>query len=250
MQQLTAPYDMMLLSRPWHKLDPRHLPHQFSLNKFFNNNERDHVLKHLKVIHALLGLLSLLLFVILSTAPADSLPLALPLSKNPLINTALLSTAVGNLLLGCYLNAQTRARRRVQQTASVLILLSLVASVGALPYPQIRLSGLPLAQIAQFLLVLGAILHLTINLNSLNPYHKVTVSAGGLRETGTVKWFNITKGFGFITRDQGDDVFVHYRAIRGEGHRALTEGQRVDFVVVKNHKGLQAEDVITTARNP
>ncbi|UYM18948.1 cold-shock protein [Endozoicomonas euniceicola] len=64
------------------------------------------------------------------------------------------------------------------------------------------------------------------------------------RETGTVKWFNVTKGFGFITRDQGDDVFVHYRAIRGEGHRILSEGQRVEFVVVEKDKGLQAEDVI------
>lgn len=63
------------------------------------------------------------------------------------------------------------------------------------------------------------------------------------REAGTVKWFNVTKGFGFITRDQGDDVFVHFRSIRGSGHRSLTEGQRVKFDVVKSEKGLQAEDV-------
>ena len=64
------------------------------------------------------------------------------------------------------------------------------------------------------------------------------------REKGTVKWFNVTKGFGFITRDAGDDIFVHYRAIRGDGHRTLHEGQRVQFVVVEKDKGLQAEDVI------
>lgn len=65
----------------------------------------------------------------------------------------------------------------------------------------------------------------------------------GPREAGKVKWFNATKGFGFITREQGDDVFVHYRSIRGEGHRTLREGQRVEFVVVTGEKGLQAEDV-------
>jgi CspA family cold shock protein len=65
----------------------------------------------------------------------------------------------------------------------------------------------------------------------------------GPREAGKVKWFNATKGFGFITRAQGDDVFVHYRSIRGEGHRTLREGQGVEFVVTKGDKGLQAEDV-------
>jgi CspA family cold shock protein len=63
------------------------------------------------------------------------------------------------------------------------------------------------------------------------------------RENGTVKWFNVTKGFGFITRDQGDDVFVHFRSIRGTGHRSLVEGQRVKFEVAEGDKGLQAEDV-------
>lgn len=69
------------------------------------------------------------------------------------------------------------------------------------------------------------------------------VRVKGPREQGRVKWFNATKGFGFITRDQGDDVFVHYRSIRGEGHRTLREGQQVEFVVVKGEKGLQAEDI-------
>lgn len=63
------------------------------------------------------------------------------------------------------------------------------------------------------------------------------------RETGTVKWFNTNKGFGFITRDSGDDVFVHFRSIRGQGHRTLIEGQRVEFNITKGEKGLQAEDV-------
>jgi cold shock protein len=63
------------------------------------------------------------------------------------------------------------------------------------------------------------------------------------RETGTVKWFDNAKGFGFIQRPEGEDVFVHYRSIRGEGFRTLQEGQAVNFNVVKGQKGLQAEDV-------
>lgn len=63
------------------------------------------------------------------------------------------------------------------------------------------------------------------------------------RETGTIKWFNDSKGFGFIEREQGDDVFVHFRAIRGEGYRSLVEGQRVEFTVVKGDKGFQTQDV-------
>lgn len=67
------------------------------------------------------------------------------------------------------------------------------------------------------------------------------------RETGTVKWFDNAKGYGFIQRPQGDDVFVHYRAIRGEGYRTLQEGQQVQFNVVQGQKGLQAEDVAPVA---
>ena len=63
------------------------------------------------------------------------------------------------------------------------------------------------------------------------------------RETGTVKWFNDAKGYGFIQRGNGADVFVHYRAIRGDGHRSLAEGQQVEFSVIQGQKGLQAEDV-------
>ena len=73
------------------------------------------------------------------------------------------------------------------------------------------------------------------------PIYKA--NSNNLRETGSVKWFNTNKGFGFIPRDNGDDVFVHFRSIRGQGHRTLIEGQRVEFDVTKGEKGLQAEDV-------
>ena len=63
------------------------------------------------------------------------------------------------------------------------------------------------------------------------------------REVGTVKWFNSTKGFGFIERENGDDVFVHYSAINSEGFRTLEEGQRVEFDIVDGQKGPQAQDV-------
>ncbi len=64
------------------------------------------------------------------------------------------------------------------------------------------------------------------------------------REVGTVKWFNNTKGFGFITRGNNEqDIFVHYSAIRSDGYRSLEEGQRVEFTVVEGQKGLQAQDV-------
>lgn len=63
------------------------------------------------------------------------------------------------------------------------------------------------------------------------------------RIQGTVKWFNSGKGYGFIAREGGEDVFVHFSAIQGDGYRNLEEGQRVEFSIVKGPKGLQAESV-------
>jgi CspA family cold shock protein len=60
---------------------------------------------------------------------------------------------------------------------------------------------------------------------------------------GTVKWFSNEKGYGFIEREQGEDVFVHFSAITMEGYKSLTEGQRVEFEVVQGQKGLQAANV-------
>ncbi len=63
------------------------------------------------------------------------------------------------------------------------------------------------------------------------------------RESGTVKWFNDAKGYGFIQRSQGADVFVHYSAIQGQGFRSLSEGQQVEFEVEQGERGLQAKNV-------
>ena len=65
-----------------------------------------------------------------------------------------------------------------------------------------------------------------------------------IRERGTVKWFNEQKGFGFIVREGKPDVFVHYRAIKGNGFKTLEEGQRVEFEVVQGQKGLEAQEVV------
>lgn len=63
------------------------------------------------------------------------------------------------------------------------------------------------------------------------------------RTTGTVKWFNNAKGFGFITQNEGDDVFVHFRSITGDGYKTLDEGQLVEFNLTEGPKGYQAEEV-------
>jgi len=91
-----------------------------------------------------------------------------------------------------------------------------------------------------FSVLTGSILSGTFK-SSHDPYF--ASSASGDVETGTVKWFNVKKGYGFITRDRGDDVFVHYRNIHGNGRRAVGEGQRVQLIVVDGDKGLQADEV-------
>jgi len=67
---------------------------------------------------------------------------------------------------------------------------------------------------------------------------------GFLMKTGIVKWFNSEKGFGFITVDGGEDVFVHFSAIQGDGYKSLDEGQKVEFEVVKGDRGAQAANVV------
>ncbi len=67
-----------------------------------------------------------------------------------------------------------------------------------------------------------------------------------MKRTGTVKWFNETKGYGFIEQEGGKDIFVHYTAIRMEGYRTLKEGQSVEYTVMETPKGLQAAEVVCT----
>lgn len=75
------------------------------------------------------------------------------------------------------------------------------------------------------------------------PKQKKRKPSGKGREQGEVKWFNVSKGYGFVTRSTGEDIFVHFRSILGEGRRVLREGQAIEFTVTEGDKGPQAEDV-------
>ncbi|MDY7025930.1 MAG: cold shock domain-containing protein [Pseudomonadota bacterium] len=90
---------------------------------------------------------------------------------------------------------------------------------------------------------LVALIGLFLLLNAILwvPLPQKTVSSQ--REQGTVKWFHSKKGYGFISRPNGDDLFVHYRGIEGDGHKTLAEGQIVEYLIVKSSRGLQAKYV-------
>lgn len=66
------------------------------------------------------------------------------------------------------------------------------------------------------------------------------------RIRGTIKWFNTAKGYGFIARESGDDIFIHYTALKSDGYRTLSEGQRVEFSIEQGPKGLQAANVVVS----
>ena len=82
-------------------------------------------------------------------------------------------------------------------------------------------------------------------LGAFRSLDKCSFPESGMRTTGKVKWFNDAKGFGFITSEKGEDVFVHFSAIQGGGFRSLPEGAAVEFDVVNGPKGLQASNVTT-----
>lgn len=106
------------------------------------------------------------------------------------------------------------------------------------------LEGITQAYLATALAVFVILLIATLAVNAFTPQHaNLTDVENDDREVGEVKWFNVNKGYGFITRDSGEDVFVHFRAIRGKGHRTLAEGQKVRYYIIHNERGLQADDV-------
>ena len=107
---------------------------------------------------------------------------------------------------------------------------------------QLSISNLPLLALSLFIVILIAAFW-GFSASNYVETDSYQVDPQLPREAGNVKWFNANKGFGFITRDSGDDVFVHFRSIRGDGHRVLHDGQRVEFAVSEGEKGLQAEDV-------
>ena len=192
----------------------------------------------LKLVHLLAGATALLLSFIPSLRPE-----ALPYLQQP---DALYLALFGllNLLLAPLLPIWHQgARNQLQGLVSALLVLAVVLQVLILLAPLPTIGGQPAILLSLLTVVAAVVLHLAINLQM--PTKSQTSSTDMTnRETGTVKWFNTSKGFGFISRDTGDDIFVHFRAIRGEGHRVLVEGQRVEFAVMQRDKGLQAEDVI------
>ncbi|WP_431606116.1 cold shock domain-containing protein membrane protein [Ectopseudomonas mendocina] len=185
---------------------------------------------------------------------------ALLLSAVPGISTSFLATpdaiylalaGLLNLLAATQQPNLPGARQQVLGLASALLILAAVVQGLILLAPLPNIGGQPAIWLPLLTATVAVILSLAAQLSGQPHAIEQKPSAQPLssalqedRETGTVKWFNTSKGFGFISRDSGEDIFVHFRAIRGEGHRVLIEGQRVEFSVMQRDKGLQAEDVI------
>ncbi|KRP61769.1 cold-shock protein [Pseudomonas trivialis] len=193
----------------------------------------------LKIVHLLTGVAALLLSFIPSLQP-ESLPYlqqhdALYLALFGLLNLTLAPVIP-------YWNKGTR--HQLQNLVSALLVLAVVVQTLTLLAPMPEVGGHPAILLSLVIAVVAIVLHLAISFYRSSPAAASQNYDMTNRDTGTVKWFNTSKGFGFISRDSGDDIFVHFRAIRGEGHRVLVEGQRVEFSVMNRDKGLQAEDVI------
>lgn len=202
----------------------------------------------LKIAHLVTGFAALLL----SAVPGFSTSF---LTTPDAIYLAL--TGLLNLLAAAQQQSVPATRQQLLSLSSALLILAAVVQSLILLAPLPSIGSQPAIWLPLLTLVIAVALSLAAQLNtqprrenqrsSLQQTSVSTSVTADDRETGTVKWFNTSKGFGFISRDSGDDIFVHFRAIRGEGHRVLIEGQRVEFSVMQRDKGLQAEDVIAAA---
>jgi CspA family cold shock protein len=193
----------------------------------------------LKIVHLLIGAAALLLSFIPSLRseglPYLQQPDALYLALFGLLNLTLAPVIP-------YWNKGVR--HQLQNLVSALLILAVILQTLTLIAPMPEIAGQPAVLFSLVAALIAVVLHLAISFYKSSPAAASTSYDMSNRDTGTVKWFNTSKGFGFISRDSGDDIFVHFRAIRGEGHRVLVEGQRVEFSVMNRDKGLQAEDVI------
>jgi CspA family cold shock protein len=194
----------------------------------------------LKIVHLLTGAAALLL----SFIPAlRSEALSSYLDKPDALYLAFFGLL--NLVLAPVIPYWNRGpRHQLQNLVSALLVLAVVLQTMTLLVPLESIAGLPAIIMGLIAALIAVGLHLAVSFYKSSPSSAPQSHETGQRDTGTVKWFNTSKGFGFISRDSGDDIFVHFRAIRGEGHRVLVEGQRVEFSVMNRDKGLQAEDVI------
>ena len=193
----------------------------------------------LKIVHLLMGAAALLLSFIPSlrseAVPYLQQPDALYLAFFGLLNLTLAPVIP-------YWNKGTR--HQLQNLVSALLVLTVVVQTLTLLAPMPEVGGHPAILLSLVIAVVAIVLHLAISFYRSSPAAASQNYDMTNRDTGTVKWFNTSKGFGFISRDSGDDIFVHFRAIRGEGHRSLAEGQQVEYTQVSGAKGLQAEDVV------
>jgi CspA family cold shock protein len=193
----------------------------------------------LKIVHLLIGVAALLLSFIPSLRSE-----ALPYLQQP---EALYLAFFGllNLTLAPVIPYWNKGpRHQLQNLVSALLVLAVVLQTLTLIAEISVIAGQPAVLFSLVAALIAVALHLAISFYKSSPAAASPSYDMSNRDTGTVKWFNTSKGFGFISRDSGDDIFVHFRAIRGEGHRVLVEGQRVEFSVMNRDKGLQAEDVI------
>jgi CspA family cold shock protein len=193
----------------------------------------------LKIVHLLIGAAALLLSFFPSLRSE-----ALPYLQQP---EALYLAFFGllNLTLAPVIPYWNKGPRHLlQNLVSALLVLAVVLQTLTLIAEISVIAGQPAVLFSLVAALIAVALHLAISFYKSSPAAASPSYDMSNRDTGTVKWFNTSKGFGFISRDSGDDIFVHFRAIRGEGHRVLVEGQRVEFSVMNRDKGLQAEDVI------
>ncbi|MDE1167141.1 MAG: cold-shock protein [Pseudomonas sp.] len=197
----------------------------------------------LKIVHLLTGAAALLLSFIPSLR-AEATPY---LQQPDAVYLAFFGLL--NLILAPVIPYWNKGpRHQLQNLVSALLVLAVILQVLALLAPLPVVAGQPTILLSLACAVIAVLLHLAVSFYRSSPTSAPSASYDmSNRDTGTVKWFNTSKGFGFISRDSGDDIFVHFRAIRGEGHRVLVEGQRVEFSVMNRDKGLQAEDVIAAS---
>ncbi len=209
------------------------------LQLFLVSRHKRESIKMLKIVHLLMGAAALLLSFIPSLKSE-----AVPYLQQP---DALYLAFFGllNLVIAPVIPFWNKGpRQHLQNLVSALLVLTVVLQTLTLIAPMPVIAGQPAVLFTLVIALVAVVLHLAVSFYRSSPAAAPTSYDMTNRDTGTVKWFNTSKGFGFISRDSGDDIFVHFRAIRGEGHRVLVEGQRVEFSVMNRDKGLQAEDVI------
>lgn len=137
---------------------------------------------------------------------------------------------------------------RVVVRCLLISLLLAVPAVAAFATGLVELDNIAASGATRAALLAGSVVLVSTFIGSLlaswwNGGEIAVATASAGPDQGVVKWFNVAKGFGFITVDNGADIFVHFRDIRGKGHRSLTAGQRVAFEIKETDKGPQAHEV-------